>query len=187
MIDLKGEKVILKNGQEAIIEEQDERNITIVLQGTRKKYSYYLSFSKATLTAANPDIQAEIMRTLEDFRPVPVSTPPINPPSKYPDTMFPADYHVEFLKRNPIFTYGDVEKQFHIKIRGFGRGINVTDDSIVLISNMVQGNQMFVYHDHWEKNGDFIFSGEGLYGDQKMTKGNLAIANSAYEGKKYIC
>lgn len=184
MIDLKGEKVILKNGQEATIEDQDERNITIMLQGIHKKYSYYLAFSKATLTAANPDVQAEIIRTLEDYRPVPVPAPPINLPLKYPDTMFPADYHVEFLRRNPILTYEDVERQFKIKIRGFGRGINVTDSSIVLISNMVQNNQMFVYHDHWEENGDFIFSGEGLNGDQKMTKGNFAIANASYEKKK---
>lgn len=41
----------------------------------------------------------------------------------------------------------------------------------------------FVYHDHWTEDGDYIYSGEGKTGDQKLTKGNLAIANAADDRK----
>ena len=184
MINLKGEKVILKNGQNAIIEDQDERTVTIITNGIRKKYMYYVAFSTGALMAANSQTQNSILETIEDYRTktAPTAAPPL--PVKYPNTMFPAAYHVEYLKRTPIFTYEEVEKKFGIKIRGFGRGINVTDTCIVLISNMNKENQMFVYHDHWTESGDFIFSGEGQIGDQKLTKGNLAIANAIHEEKK---
>lgn len=99
------------------------------------------------------------------------------------EDMFGPDYHVEHLKRHPILTYQDVESQFGIKITGFGRGINITDDSLVLISSMDKKNGKFVYHDHWTPEGDYIFSGEGKSGDQQMTKGNRAIADAAVNAK----
>ena len=97
--------------------------------------------------------------------------------------MFGKDYHVEHLRRQPILTYQQVESQFGIKISGFGRGINITDESIVLISSMEKKAGSFVYHDHWTEDGDYIYSGEGKTGDQKLTKGNLAIANAADDRK----
>lgn len=81
------------------------------------------------------------------------------------DKMFDSDYHVEYLKRNPILTYKQVEDQFGIKISGFGRGINPTPNGIVLISSMSKSGGKFVYHDKWTASGDYIYSGEGKNGD----------------------
>ncbi len=94
------------------------------------------------------------------------------------DDLFGNDYHVEHLKRTPILTYQEVERRFRITITGFGRGINVTDDAIILISSMDKKNGKFVYHDHWTEDGDYIFSGEGKSGDQVLTRGNKAIIDS---------
>ncbi len=99
------------------------------------------------------------------------------------DSMFGKDYHVEHLKRQPILTYQEVEDEFNIKIAGFGRGINITEHSIVLISSIDKENGSFVYHDHWEENGDYIYSGEGQVGDMYMTRGNEAIKDAAKNGK----
>lgn len=52
------------------------------------------------------------------------------------DEMFAPDYHAEKLARQPILTYQQVEDQFGIRISGFGRGINPTDDTVVLISSI---------------------------------------------------
>lgn len=49
---------------------------------------------------------------------------------------FGKDYNVKYLAKQPILTYQDVEEQFGIKISGFGRGINVTPSTIVLISSV---------------------------------------------------
>lgn len=98
--------------------------------------------------------------------------------------MFDSDYHVEYLKRNPILTYKQVEEQFGIKISGFGRGKNPTSNGIVLISSMSKSGGKFVYHDKWTTSGDYIYSGESKNGDQKKTKGNLAIINAQNDGKK---
>ena len=100
------------------------------------------------------------------------------------EDMFSEDYHVEKLARQPILSYRQVENQFGIKISGFGKGINPTDTTVVLISSIGRSGGKFVYHDKWTTNGDYLYSGEGKTGDQTMTKGNLAIKNAARDGKK---
>lgn len=100
------------------------------------------------------------------------------------DSMFSADYNVEYLARHPILTYQEVEKQFGIKIAGFGRGINPTQTTIVLISSIKKSGNSFVYHDKWTKDGEYIYSGEGKIGDQELNKGNLAIKNAELDNKK---
>ena len=99
------------------------------------------------------------------------------------DEMFGEDYHSEKLAREPILTYQQVEAEFGIRISGFGRGINLTDSTVVLISSIKKGGGYFVYHDKWTADGDYIYSGEGRVGDQSMNKGNLAIKNAARDGK----
>lgn len=79
--------------------------------------------------------------------------------------MFAADYHVENLARQPILTYHQVEEQFGIRIAGFGRGINSTGKSVVLISSIGKSSGKFVYHDRWTEDGDYLYSGEGKSGD----------------------
>ena len=100
------------------------------------------------------------------------------------DEMFAPDYHAEKLARQPILTYHQVEDQFSIRVSGFGRGINPTDSSVVLISSIGKAGGNFVYHDKWTANGDYLYSGEGKTGDQTMTKGNLAVRDAARNGKK---
>jgi len=96
---------------------------------------------------------------------------------------FGPDYNVKYLARQPILTYQQVEEQFGIKISGFGRGINKTRSAVILISSVDKKKSGFVYHDHWNEDGDYIYSGEGKTGDQTMSFGNRAIVNAGVEGK----
>ena len=100
------------------------------------------------------------------------------------EEMFLPDYHVEKLSKQPILTYQQVEKQFGIRIAGFGKGVNPTADKVVLVSSIHKASGKFVYHDKWTAEGDYLYSGEGRTGDQTMTKGNLAICNAALDGKE---
>lgn len=100
------------------------------------------------------------------------------------DEMFAPDYHAEKLARQPILTYQQVEDQFGIRISGFGRGINPTDNTVVLISSIGKASGNFVYHDKWTADGDYLYSGEGKTGNQTMTKGNLAIRDAKPNGKE---
>ena len=99
------------------------------------------------------------------------------------DDMFSEDYNAAHLARQPILTYQQVENQFGIQITGFGRGINPTPTKVVLISSIGKSGGKFVYHDKWNDEGDYIYSGEGKSGDQTMTMGNLAIKNAASDGR----
>lgn len=99
------------------------------------------------------------------------------------ENRFGPDYNVKYLAKQPILSYRQVEEQFGIKISGFGRGINRTTSAIVLISSADKKKTGFVYHDHWTKNGDYIYSGEGKTGNQQMSSGNKAIVDAAHDGK----
>lgn len=100
------------------------------------------------------------------------------------DELFAPDYHVEKMARQPILNYHQVEEQFGIRISGFGRGINPTDSTVVLISSIGKAGGNFVYHDKWNADGEYLYSGEGKTGNQTMTKGNLAIRDAAQNGKQ---
>lgn len=100
------------------------------------------------------------------------------------DEMFAPEYHVEKMARQPILDYHQVEAQFGIRITGFGRGINPTDSTVVLISSISKAGGNFVYHDKWTADGEYLYSGEGKTGNQTMTKGNLAIRDAAQSGKQ---
>lgn len=96
---------------------------------------------------------------------------------------FDVEYHAEHLNTDEIYTYQQVEAKFGIRIAGFGRGCNPTEDSVVLISSVNQSGEHFVYHDKWDTNGDYIFSGEGRIGDQTLTARNKEIIKAESNGK----
>lgn len=98
--------------------------------------------------------------------------------------LFGKDYHVEYLAKHPILSYQQVERDFGISLHPYGRGINSTDSTVVLISVIKKGGGHFVYHDKWTTEGEYIYSGEGRIGDQSMTRGNLAIKSAASDEKE---
>ena len=100
--------------------------------------------------------------------------------------MFGADYHAEHLSLDKCFTYQQVEAKYGINRRFYGHGINVLDDKIILISSVDKAGGAFVYHDKWTEDGDFIYSGKGLEGDQTMAGDNLAVNNAAADGKEIL-
>lgn len=99
------------------------------------------------------------------------------------DEKFGADYNLALLTKTPILTYKDVETKHDIQISGFGRGINPKEDSVVLISTVGGNSDHFTYHDKWNMEGHYEYSGEGSVGDQTLTKGNKAIVDAAETGK----
>lgn len=99
------------------------------------------------------------------------------------DEKFCSDYNLALLNRTPVLTYNDVEDKHGIQISGFGRGINPKEDCVVLISTVVGNRDHFTYHDKWNHEGYYEYSGEGSTGDQSLTKGNKAIVDAAENGK----
>lgn len=182
--------------------EKDSNHITVEFASKTTKFVYPDAFEKF-IEAEDPlvhqaiedDInnakavaeqkrQAEHKAAEEQRRAAVTVAAPRQIKQKTLDEMFAPDYHAEKLARQPILTYHQVEDQFNIRISGFGRGINPTDSTVVLISSIGKAGGNFVYHDKWNAEGDYLYSGEGKNGDQTMTQGNLAIKDAARNGKK---
>ena len=188
-----------------VITEQMEKCITVEFATKTIKFVYPDAFDKF-VKAEDVEIHTSIVKSIEDAkaavkqqhqekevarraaeeqRRAAMGIMPLKAKRvKSVDEMFSEDYHVEKLARQPILTYQQVEEKFSIKIVGFGRGINPTDTTVVLISSIGKSNGKFVYHDRWTADGDYLYSGEGKTGDQTLTKGNLAIKNAARDGKR---
>lgn len=184
------------------ITEKDGNYITVEFAAKTTKFVYLDAFEKFikaedsvvqqaivdeindAKSAAEQKYQAEeaARKAAEEQRRAAIAV--ATPKAKTLDEMFAPDYHAEKLARQPILTYQQVEDQFGIRISGFGRGINPTDDTVILISSIGKASGNFVYHDKWTADGDYLYSGEGKTGDQTMTKGNLAIRDAARNGKK---
>lgn len=193
-MNLEGIVVKHKAFGKGIVKQQDKDYILISFSQGEKRFVYPDAFEKfikaedtsvqeavmneisAVKQAAGNAHAAEEVRTASARQTAALSIRNI-------EAGFRSDYNVEHLARHLILTYKQVEKKFGIRISGFGRGINITPATIVLISSVKKKKTGFVYHDHWNKNGDYIYSGEGKTGDQKMSSGNSAIVNASREGK----
>lgn len=89
-----------------------------------------------------------------------------------------SDLGTYFVGRTPL-EYTEVENQHNIRIRYSGRGINKSNDgSLVLISSIGRSNGSFTYSDSFNENGNYLYSGEGQEGDQRITGGNLLLTES---------
>ena len=182
---------------EVIAQSESSLEIAFTKVGTKTLIYSQDTFSKF-LEAEDPEVQSDI---LDEFRKAkdaklqslmdkvqakqqPVVKKTVHEKAKDFDKMFGADYNVTYLAKRPVLTYQQVEAQFGIKITGFGKGINVTETAVVLISAIGKNKENFVYHDRWTEEGDYLYSGEGKTGDQRMIKGNLAIKDAEQDGKK---
>lgn len=200
-MDLTNEKVLHKRFGKGIVVEHSGEYINVQFENRMTKFQYPSAFEeylKMEDISVQGKINAEIdaiqraeeerkradeiarMETEELKKSLPQQK---KKNTKDIDAMFSADYHVEYLSKHPILTYQAIEQEFGIKISGFGRGINPTATTVVLISSISKAKGKFVYHDHWTENGDYIYSGEGKNGDQKLTKGNKAIVDAKKDGK----
>ena len=154
--------------EDSLIQEVIINEITVAMRSEEERRSTVLVDRKATEARIEAKKQPASFRTNK---------------STNIDDGFGKDYHVAHLARNPILTYKEVQDQFNIRIAGFGRGINKTPSTVVLISSVDKKKSGFMYHDHWTNDGDYIYSGEGKTGDQTMSSGNSAIMSAANEEK----
>lgn len=188
-MNLISEKIRSKAFGIGIIIEQTNTSILVAFAEKQSKFSYPDAFEKF-IAAENMVLQSEILALIENKKKecefkkeadaIKIATDKYSQDflTKGYNKKFDKEYHVDFLAKHPILTYQQVEKQYGIKISGFGRGINATNDSIVLISSIEKRRNGFVYHDYFTSEGDFIYSGEGKSGDQTMKSGNLALKNT---------
>lgn len=203
-MDLIGTKIKHNAWGSGTIVEFDGKYITARFSIGDKKFAYPSAFEKF-LKAENAEIQQlivcdinkanakaeqkkkddEVARELliEQRRATKAITSHKTHKARALDEMFAADYHVEKLARQPILSYKQVEEQFGIRISGFGKGINPTENTVVLISSIGKNRDNFVYHDRWTADGNYLYSGEGKTGNQSMSKGNLAIKETLNNNK----
>lgn len=195
-MNLIGAQVKHKMWGEGVVSAQESNILTVDFPAKTSKFQYNEATFTKFLEAINPAVQLAILTEFEEQkraeelrrqeeaqRAAEIPKPVVKAVAKKIDDMFGEDYHVNYLARQPILMYQQVEEQFGIKISGFGKGINPTDSTVVLISSIGKAKGNFVYHDRWTIDGDYLYSGEGKTGDQLMAKGNLAVKNAERDGK----
>ena len=200
-MDLLNEKITHKLFGTGIVTEANTDKIKIQFEGFSKNFVYPDAFEKFLIAEDNTiqqAIETEIASTRQKDEQIRkekeeaerkrkeklLQDELVQNTKKWINDGFGPDYNAKFLSTRQSLSYQDVEKQYGIKISGFGKGINITPSAVVLISSIDKKATGFVYHDHWSVDGDYIYSGEGKIGDQIMTSGNKAIVDAEQNGKK---
>ena len=167
-----GSTVKHKNGETGKIIDVNEKRITVDYGNREVPYNIESAFLKGTLFFEDEQLQNKVEEEIKKKK--------ID--DKNNEDLKKAAEHkkLSYFKRDPILTYKEVEEKFGVKISG---GINTTDNAIILISSETETGSSSVYINNYTDDGDYIYSGEGTEGDQKLTRGNKAIVESAEKGK----
>ena len=156
-MNLTGQKIKHRIWGSGVVTSQTETTIEIEFSIGVKRLQYPEAFEKFVVVE-DTDIQTAILDNVREKKILEEKEKSErvfkSAKDREIDSMFGEDYHADFLARNPILTYQHVESQFGIKISGFGRGINPTPSSVVLISSINKSAGNFVYHDKWTLDGD---------------------------------
>ena len=160
-----------------------DQSVILEIEAINKEYEIYVE-EKRKERAKRAAILAEKRRKEAEERKKKEEASRRKPKAKKSfNEKFGSDYNLDLLNRYPVLTYNDVENKHGIQISGFGRGINPKEDCIVLISTVEENSDHYTYHDKWNHDDCYEYSGEGSVGDQSLTKGNRAIVDAAENGK----
>ena len=195
-MNLIGKTVTFKTGKKGVVVEQDNIQVKIEVEGEIKTLNLEIVISKGILSFDDELVQQEIPNFLEQLKQNiierkesfhnNVAQMQLQKSRTNITGLINSSYNGRYLKNDEIYNYREVEDKHGINIAGFGRGINVCDDEIVLISNVQSNGQGFIYHEKWDNNGDYLYIGEGSEGNQVLNARNMAIVNSSADDKKII-
>ena len=153
------------------------------IESAKKSYNEYLEEKRIEVAKRAAELAEQRRKEAEEHKKSEEASKRKPKAKKSFDEKFGSDYNLALLNKTPVLTYKDVEAKHYIQISGFGRGINPKDDCVVLISTVGGNSDHFTYHDKWNHEGHYEYSGEGSVGDQTLTKGNKAIIDAAENGK----
>ena len=176
-----GAKVISQKGEVGVVVKAENDKITAKYVNRRVDYSYN-QFLSNSIKFEDDNLQKKIE---EEIRLINNT----NEQLRFRNQMarrFDDAFNFQFMDTSNVMTYREVENYYSILRLGPGRGINVKDEYIILISNIEKKRGEFNYHDNFTNDNKFIYSGEGLIGDQSLDGGNLEIVNSKENNKKLI-
>lgn len=197
-MELIGEKIYHKTFGNGTVLSLSDNKIVVEFSSGAKPFIFPDAFERF-LTCEDINLQNAIIKILEEKKSAETVTlqsslekrKESSHPSSYSrrknyfEDLVSAGYPVSNLLQERKFEYDEVEKEFGISIAHYGRGINVTDSAIILISSIIKkSKENFVYHDVWTPDGDFIYSGEGKKGDQQLNRGNKALADTKSNNKE---
>lgn len=153
------------------------------IESAKKSYDEYLEGKRIEAAKRAAELAEQRRKEAEEHKKSEEASKRKPKAKKSFDEKFGSDYNLTLLNKTPVLTYKDVEAKHDIQISGFGRGINPKDDCVVLISTVDGNSDHFTYHDKWNHEGHYEYSGEGSIGDQTLAKGNKAIIDVAENGK----
>ena len=153
------------------------------IESAKKSYNEYLKEKRIEAEKRAAELAEQRRKEAEEHKKSEEASKRKPKDKKSFDEKFGSDYNLALLNKTPVLTYKDLEAKHDIQISGFGRGINSNDDCVVLISTVGGNSDHFTYHDKWNFEGHYEYSGEGSVGDQTLTKGNKAIIDAAENGK----
>ncbi len=152
---------------------EENRNQIIIVDVEKRPFQQYLVGKGLgdTFTVSGKEVTYRIDAIEEEAPPPP---PPPPPPPQKPMVLF-SQLRLPRPDPPPPLTAAEVEKRYGVHLYGRPRGVYKNREALLLIS-VIPKNREYVYHDGWTAEGDFVFSGIGVVGDQELIGANWLLA-----------
>lgn len=201
-MNLKGKKVILKDGSIGEVLEHDNY-VHVLVNDKIMKFNYKHAFENGFLKLADDELQESIIDDLEEIekREAELSEKFHRKIYKQSielyklDTLIDSSYNGKYLDQSDLYHYVDVEKKYDIVTEKYKQIVNVADEHIVLISYVKKTGtitlnrcrvQTFSYYDHFTDDGDYIFNRILMGNINNILREHKAILSAKENNKKII-
>lgn len=201
-MNLKGKKVILKDGSIGEVLEHDNY-VHVFVNSKLMKFNYKHAFENGFLKLADDELQESIIDDLEEIekRDAELSKKFHRKVYKQSiklyklDTLIDSSYNGKYLDQSDLYHYVHVEKEYDIVTEKYKQIVNVADEHIVLISYVKKTGtitlnrrrvQTFSYYDHFTDDGDYIFNRILMGNINNILREHKAILSAKENNKKII-
>ncbi len=192
-MNLKGKKVILKDGSIGEVLEHDNY-VHVFVNGKLMKFNYKFAFENGFLRLADESLQETVTSDVEELERKDKEISDKFKRKVYRqsiyiwklDKLINSSYNGKYLEQEYLYHYSDIEKMYGFKIDTRQKEVNITDENIILVSLIKKDCRNYIYKDYFTDDGDYIFCRTAKGSLNTFYKENYTIINSKDLNKKII-
>ena len=192
-MNLKGKKVILKDGSIGEVLEHDNY-VHVFVNDKLMKFNFKHAFENGFLRLVDESLEETLNSDVAKLKKHEKEISDKFKRKVYRqsihvwnlDKLINSSYNGKYLEQEYLYNYSDIEKTYGFKIDSRQKEVNITSENIILVSSIQRNCRDYIYKDYFTDDGDYIFSRTAKGSLNTFYKENYTIINSKDLNKKII-
>ena len=192
-MNLKGKKVILKDGSIGEVLEHD-KYVHVFVNDKLMKFNFKHAFENGFLRLVDESLEETLNSDVSKLKKHEKEISDKFKRKVYRqsihvwklDKLINSSYNGKYLEQEYLYNYSDIEKTYGFKIDSRQKEVNITDENIILVSSIQRNRRDYIYKDYFIDDGDYIFCRTAKGSLNTFYKENYTIINSKDLNKKII-